>query len=272
MPGGQNFNRNRSGDPEAKPAFVLLDPKQQRDAMTMLGETLFNDNFFSRRDRAAQRPGPLALVGLGQHAEHPHRLPDPPDDPEHAELRAVQPLRAAGACSASTTPSSRARPTTSSRPPSWSSSTRHDHLGRPGPAARHRSSPTPSRCSAASAATSSASTCSTCWRRWTRTPGQLVSPDLQSMVAFSLRELSDQMGVVLDKAKTANNGKLDFATKAHLQRVQEQDRPRAERPARELPGPGDAEDRLRRRGEISGRCRVAEVCDGARTYRSLRRR
>ncbi len=48
------------------------------------------------------------------------------------------------------------------------------------------------------------------------TPGALVSPDLQSMVAFSLRELSDQMGMVLDKARTANNGKLAFATKAHL--------------------------------------------------------
>jgi hypothetical protein len=54
--------------------------------------------------------------------------------------------------------------------------------------------------------------------------GALTSPDLQSMVAFSMRELSDQICGVLEKTKSANgnggatNGgpKLDFATRAHL--------------------------------------------------------
>jgi hypothetical protein len=46
-------------------------------------------------------------------------------------------------------------------------------------------------------------------------PGSLVSPDLHSMVRFTLRELSEQIGATLSKAK-GDPSMLDFGSKAHL--------------------------------------------------------
>lgn len=44
--GGQYFYRDHKGDPDARPAFVLVDAEAQRAALKMLGETVFNDAFF----------------------------------------------------------------------------------------------------------------------------------------------------------------------------------------------------------------------------------
>lgn len=45
--GGQYFHRDHKGDPDARPAFELVEPEVQRAALKMLGETLFNDEFFN---------------------------------------------------------------------------------------------------------------------------------------------------------------------------------------------------------------------------------
>jgi hypothetical protein len=45
--GGQLVTRSRAGDPGAKPAFTLLPPGQQREAMQYLSDTVFNDAFFT---------------------------------------------------------------------------------------------------------------------------------------------------------------------------------------------------------------------------------
>lgn len=44
--GGLYFHRDHKGDPDARPAFELVDPEIQREALKMLGQTLFNDEFF----------------------------------------------------------------------------------------------------------------------------------------------------------------------------------------------------------------------------------
>ena len=44
--GGQYFNRNHKGDPDAKPPFVLVEPQLQRDALKLLTDTVFNPEFF----------------------------------------------------------------------------------------------------------------------------------------------------------------------------------------------------------------------------------
>lgn len=44
--GGQYFHRDHKGDPDARPAFVLVDPEQQRAALKRLAATVFNDEFF----------------------------------------------------------------------------------------------------------------------------------------------------------------------------------------------------------------------------------
>ncbi len=44
--GGQYFHRYVKGDPDAQPPLVLVDPQLQRDALNYLGETIFNEAFF----------------------------------------------------------------------------------------------------------------------------------------------------------------------------------------------------------------------------------
>ena len=43
---GQNMTRNRLSDPGAEPAFTLNDPEEQREALKLLGETIFSEDFF----------------------------------------------------------------------------------------------------------------------------------------------------------------------------------------------------------------------------------
>lgn len=44
--GGQYFHRHHNGDPEARAPFVLVEPARQRAALKFLGQTIFNDEFF----------------------------------------------------------------------------------------------------------------------------------------------------------------------------------------------------------------------------------
>jgi hypothetical protein len=44
--GGQYFNRDHHGQANARPAFELVDPDTQRQALKLLSETIFNDQFF----------------------------------------------------------------------------------------------------------------------------------------------------------------------------------------------------------------------------------
>jgi hypothetical protein len=214
IPGGQNFNRNRAGDPDAKPALVLLDPKQQRDAMSMLGETLFADSFFSVEGDLLNELGPSRWWDWASTPST--RI----DYPIHQNILSMQSYALFNLCapqvlqrvydsemkSKADDKFTAAELVANTRQVIWG------NLDFP-----HGKEFTDAK-----------PMLSSIRRNLQRQhlqyllaiadsqPGQLVSPDLQSMVAFSLRELSDQMNVVLDKAKTANNGKLDFATKAHL--------------------------------------------------------
>jgi len=45
--GGQEFNRNRASDPGATAPLTLIDPKRQRDALDYLQNTVFKDDFLS---------------------------------------------------------------------------------------------------------------------------------------------------------------------------------------------------------------------------------
>jgi hypothetical protein len=212
--GGQRFNRNRSGDPDAKPALTLLDPKQQRDAMAVLGETLFSDAFFAIETDLLNELGPSRWWDWASTPSS--RI----DYPIHQSILSMQSYALFNLCapqvmqrvydaemkSKSDDKFTAAELVSGTRQIVWGD------LDLP----------------SGSQFTDAKPMLSSVRRNLQRqhlqyllatvdsTPGALVSPDLQSMVAFSLRELSDQMGMVLDKARTANNGKLDFATKAHL--------------------------------------------------------
>jgi hypothetical protein len=49
-----------------------------------------------------------------------------------------------------------------------------------------------------------------------------LSPDLAAMARLAARELADDIGQVLDKAKAGDGSRLDFATRAHLQTCRSQ--------------------------------------------------
>src|SRR4029077_9124465 len=64
VPGGEYFNRNRLGDPDAKPPIVLVDPKQQRDAIKMLSNTIFSDSYFTSDPELLNQLVPTREWGL----------------------------------------------------------------------------------------------------------------------------------------------------------------------------------------------------------------
>lgn len=212
--GGQYFNRNRAGDPDARPALVLLDPKMQRDSMAVLSETLFNDSFFSVESDLLNDLGPSRWWDWASTPSF--RI----DYPIHQAILNLQAFGLFNLCapqvlqrvydaemkSKADDKFTAAELISGTRGIIWG------ELNFPGGAKFTDAKPM----------------LSSVRRNLQRQhlqyllaivdskPGELVSPDLQSMVAFSLRELSDQMGAMLDKAKSQNNGKLDFATRAHL--------------------------------------------------------
>jgi len=57
--GGQYFHRDHKGDPDQRPVFVPVDPETQRKALALLKQTLFNDAFF--------RYDPTLLNNLSPH-------------------------------------------------------------------------------------------------------------------------------------------------------------------------------------------------------------
>lgn len=205
--GGQSFNRDHKGAPDARPAFVIVDPDQQREALKILSESLFRDDFFryppellnnlapSRwsddaftmrvdypiHDRIAQ----MQLITLVDIISPPvlQRVYD-------AELKSESPKKFTAAelittvrdmvwwqmeASAATSAHTDAKPLISSIGRNLQKNYLNIMLG----AAQ-------------------------------MPPGSGMSADLNGMVRFALRELSDDMGNTLKTAK------VDFASRAHL--------------------------------------------------------
>jgi hypothetical protein len=214
VPGGQYFNRNRAGDPQARSALVLLDPKMQRDSLNVLSETLFNDNFFTIESDLLNDLGPSRWWDWASTPSF--RI----DYPIHQMILNMQSFALFNLCapqvlqrvydselkSKAEDKFTAAELVTGVRSIIWGS------LGAP----------------AGAQFTDAKPMLSSVRRNLQRQhlqymlaivdskPGELVSPDLQSLVAFSVRELSDQMGAMLDQTRSQNNGKIDFATRAHL--------------------------------------------------------
>ena len=227
MVGGQQFNRNRPGDPEAKPALVLLAPRQQREALTMLGGTIFRDEFFTidgellndlgpsrwddwASDAAWRIDYPIHQAVLSMQSYTLMNLVSPTilqrvyDAELKAKAGAEDKFTAAELLGAVRemvwtelgTSLENGNRFTDAKPmiPSTRRNLQMQWLGYMIASADSK-------------------------------PGALMSPDLRNMVRFSLRELSEQIGRVMDKSKSegaGNTGKLDFATRAHLTEVKSQ--------------------------------------------------
>lgn len=84
MVSGQYFNRDHHDDPDARPAFVLVEPERQRAALKYLSETVFNDEFFKVDPALLNLLAPTRWGHWGSDA--PARL----DFPVHDNIRALQ--------------------------------------------------------------------------------------------------------------------------------------------------------------------------------------
>ena len=207
--GGQYFNRNHKGDPDSEPPFVLVDPAVQRDAFSFVEASLYNDEFFDMSPEVLNHLAPPRWWHQGAYVTYTvdfpvHELvavvqwwnlfnrlfPNTLRRIHDAELKTDDPdkltaaeyiQRVQNACWSSTTDMSRYRKSSGS--PMISDTRRslqRSYLSLMEPLVR-----TP--------------------------PGRIVSPDLHAMLTLNLRNLAEQIDLVLE------NGELDFASEAHLQ-------------------------------------------------------
>jgi hypothetical protein len=213
--GGQVFNRNRPGDPGAKPALQLLDPKRQRDALTTLGDTVFKDEFFTTE---AELYNDLAPSRWMDWSSSPAARVD---FPVHQTIGSMQSYALLGLCS----PQVLQRVYDGElKSKSEDKFTAAELISRVKTMIWGNLNP-PENVKFTDGKPMLSSTRRNLQRQHVQyllaiaesKPGQLVSADLQSMVSLALKDLSEQINTTLAQAN-----RLDFATRAHLTQTKSQ--------------------------------------------------
>lgn len=205
--GGQEFNRNRAGDPGAKPPLVPVDAATQRRAIELLGKTIFSDQFLAVRPEIFNKLVPT------RHWDFDRDPPARIDFPVHQAMLSLQ----------NSTLSYLTSPTVLQRVyDAEPKSTDADKFT----AAELLSSVRKviiGDLKVTETATDAKPMISSIRRNLQRQyvanllaiansrPGQLVSPDLHGMVRFTLRDISYTIGEALK-----DGAKIDLASKAHL--------------------------------------------------------
>jgi hypothetical protein len=224
VPGGEYFNRNRIGDPNAVAPIVLVDPKQQREAVRMLGETIFSDTYFTTDPELLNELVPSRDWGLDGLGDVFVRV----DYPIHQAISNLQAYALMNLCtpyvlqrvydaelkSKSEDKFTSAELLTRVRDVIWT------ELGNTSGEQKY---------------TDAKPMISSIRRNLQRQHlayliaasnarvGGLMSPDLQSMVRLTLRDLGDRINDVLAKSKQPDGEiRLDFATRAHLTECRDQ--------------------------------------------------
>lgn len=211
MIGGQHFNRNRAGDPNARPALELIDPQKQRDVLAALNETIFNCDFF------AVETSLLNDLGPSRWSDWASRAPSRVDYPIHQTIGSLQSYALLSVCSPQALQRVYDAELKSTADNKFTAaelimSVRKSIWGELAvPDGKEYSDAEPMLCSI---------------RRNLQVqhlrnllaiadspPGALVSADLQNLVRYALRDLGEQIGKLV---KGGSASRLDFATKAHL--------------------------------------------------------
>ncbi|MBL8879564.1 MAG: zinc-dependent metalloprotease [Phycisphaerales bacterium] len=206
--GGQSFNRDHKGDPNCRPTFVQTDAETQRAALKFINENLFSDAFFKFDAATLNNLAPSRWYGL--ETGPPIRL----DYDIHDKIAMMQvgtlmdllspPLlqRLYDGELKTTEPKkfTAAELITGVRDQIWSSLDKSDK----------------------GSYSDSQPMCSSLTRNLQREhlnmmlalaqspPGAAMSADLNGMIRYALRELSERIDASLKK------GKPDFATRAHM--------------------------------------------------------
>lgn len=210
--GGQSFHRNRAGDPDARPALQPIDPERQRAALDYLAKTVFSDAFFSL-DPSLLNDLP-ASRWWDWSATPPARI----DFPVHQAVLNMQNRALANLVMPAVLQRIYDAELKSADDDKY---TVAEHLRRLRQIVFGDLKPGAGQYTDAKPFIHSI-------RRNLQMqflnyllasaesrPGALMSADLQSLVRFSLRELSQDMAAAL-KAGADGKGKLDLATRAHL--------------------------------------------------------
>jgi hypothetical protein len=215
--GGQNFNRNRPGDPGAKPALQLLEPKRQREALNTLESSIFKDDFFATEAELLNELPPSRWSDW--YSNPMMRV----DFPAHQTIQSMQSF----ALLALTSPQVLQRVYDAElKSKAEDKFTAAELVGRVKQIVWGNLSPMgETKFTDAKPMTSSLRR--NLQRQYVQNmlsiadskPGQLVSADLQSMAAYAMQELSDGIGKLL---ADGGDAKIDFATKAHLARTKSQ--------------------------------------------------
>jgi predicted Zn-dependent protease len=210
--GGQYFHRDHKGDPDARPAFVLVDPETQRAALKMLGQTLFNDEFFKADAALLNELAPSRWSHFGSSAGL--RLDFPIHDwigmlqwwtlVDITSPAVLQRIYDAELKCADANKFTAVELITTLRDIVWSGLK---------PPQRTYTDAEPYLSSIDRNLQRGYLDLMLAYAR--QRPGTAFSADLSSMIRQSLRELSGRMGRVLKPGKQAG-GKLDFASRAHL--------------------------------------------------------
>ena len=211
--GGQYFYRDYPGDPDARPAFVLVDGPTQRAALKLMNERLFTSDFGKLEPELLNMLAPsrwMDWAGSGSIRQ---------DYPIHDNITYLQMMilvdllsppvlqRVYDAELKSNAPDkfTAAELVTSLRDAVWS------QLGNVGDRSYTDADPFIPSVSRNLQRQYLNSMLSLAQSR----PGSGISPDLTGMIRFALRELSDKIGNVLESSP-GRSTKLDFATRAHL--------------------------------------------------------
>lgn len=211
--GGQTFNRNHKGDPEAKPAFELYPAETQRAALKLLNETLFSDTFMTPNPELLNQ---LAASRWMDGRDFGVRV----DYPIHDRITGLQAsilmtllapptLQRIYDAELKTTEANRftvSELLTTVRDGLWKQLSG-------GPAASSDAKPMISSI----ARNLQLQYLNMMLSLAQMPPGSGMSADLSSMVRFSLRELSQRIGATLSAAgNSEGKSKIDFASRSHL--------------------------------------------------------
>ena len=223
VPGGEYFNRNRIGDPDAKPPIVLVDPKQQREAIKLMGQTIFSDSYFTADPDLLNELVPSRDWGMDGLGDVFVRV----DYPVHQMISNLQAYALMNLCtpyvlqrvydaelkSKSADKFTTAELLTGVRDVIWT------ELENPGNEQKF---------------TDAKPMISSIRRNLQRQHlayllastndrlGGMMSPDLQSMSRYCVRDLGEKINETLAKAKQPGGEiQLDFATRAHLSECQD---------------------------------------------------
>ena len=207
---GQYFSRNRFSDPNATDAFVLIDPDKQRAAVKHLGQTLFSDSFYDFDPTIYNDLSPVRWKDWATRSvtrlDYPlHQIILEMQSPSLASLIAPPSLQRLYDSQLKTTAKNKltvAELLTTTRDMIWSEL---DNVG-----GRAYTDAEPLVSSIRRNLQDQHLDLLLAWAE----PGLRYygSPDLHRMTRFAARELGDRIAKVLDQ----HEGKLDFASRAHL--------------------------------------------------------